>query len=52
MEMKKICKEKLKLERFELPRAEAKELMKDEQDHLAILGTIGEIRGLLLDIFT
>ena len=30
----------------------AQELMKDEQDHLAILGTIGEIRGLLLDIFT
>ncbi len=30
----------------------AKELMKDEQDHLAILNKIGEIRGLLLDIFT
>lgn len=30
----------------------AKELMKDEQDHLKILATIGEIRGLLLDIFT
>lgn len=30
----------------------AQELMKDEQDHLAILNTIGEIRGLLLDIFT
>lgn len=30
----------------------AKELMKDEQDHLAILSKIGEIRGLLLDIFT
>lgn len=30
----------------------AQELMKDEQDHLAILGKIGEIRGLLLDIFT
>lgn len=30
----------------------AKELMKDEQDHLAILAKIGEIRGLLLDIFT
>jgi len=29
-EMRKICKEKLKLERFELPRAEALELMKDE----------------------
>ena len=30
----------------------AQELMKDEQDHLAILNKIGEIRGLLLDIFT
>ncbi|MBQ8596839.1 MAG: YaaR family protein [Lachnospiraceae bacterium] len=30
----------------------AKELMKDEQDHLSILSKIGEIRGLLLDIFT
>jgi len=30
----------------------AQELMKDEQDHLAILGKIGEIRGLLLDILT
>lgn len=30
----------------------AKELMKEEKDHLAILGKIGEIRGLLLDIFT
>lgn len=30
----------------------AQELMKDEQDNLAILSTIGEIRGLLLDIFT
>ena len=30
----------------------AKELMKDEQDHMAILNKIGEIRGLLLDIFT
>ena len=30
----------------------AKELVKDEQDHLAILAKIGEIRGLLLDIFT
>lgn len=30
----------------------AKELMKDEQDNIAILGKIGEIRGLLLDIFT
>lgn len=30
----------------------ASELVKDEQDHLAILGKIGEIQGLLLDIFT
>ena len=30
----------------------AQELMKDEQDNLAILDKIGEIRGLLLDIFT
>lgn len=30
----------------------AKELMKDEQDTIAILHKIDEIRGLLLDIFT
>lgn len=30
----------------------AKELVKDEQDNLTILNKIGEIRGLLLDIFT
>lgn len=30
----------------------AQELMKDEQDHLAILGKIDEIRGILLDIIT
>jgi len=30
----------------------AQELMKDEKDHLLILGKIGEIRGLLLDILT
>ena len=30
----------------------AQELMKEEQDHLAILSRIGEIRGLLLDILT
>lgn len=29
----------------------AAELMKDEKDHLAILNKIGEIKGLLLDIF-
>ncbi len=30
----------------------AQELVKDEKDNLAILNKIGEIRGLLLDIFT
>ncbi|MCR4691708.1 MAG: YaaR family protein [Lachnospiraceae bacterium] len=30
----------------------AKELCKDEKDHLAILQRIGEIEGLILDIFT
>ena len=30
----------------------AQELVKEEKDHLAILEKIGEIRGLLLDIFT
>ena len=30
----------------------ARELVKDEHDHLSILGKIGEIRGMLLDIFT
>ncbi len=30
----------------------AQELVKEEKDHLSILGKIGEIRGLLLDIFT
>lgn len=30
----------------------ANELVADEKDHLAILGKIGEIEGLLLDIFT
>lgn len=30
----------------------AQELMKDEKDNLAILDKIGEIEGLLLDIFT
>ena len=30
----------------------AQELMKGEKDHLKILSMIGEIRGLLLDIFT
>ena len=30
----------------------AQELIKDEKDHIAILGKIDEIRGLLLDILT
>ena len=30
----------------------AQELVKEEQDNLSILNKIGEIRGLLLDIFT
>ena len=30
----------------------AQELVKDEKDNLTILAKIGEIRGLLLDIFT
>lgn len=30
----------------------AQELVKDEKDHITILGKIGEIRGLLLDILT
>ncbi len=30
----------------------AEELIKDEKDNIAILNTIDEIRGLLLDIFT
>ena len=30
----------------------AQELMQEEKDHLAILGRIDEIRGLLLDILT
>lgn len=30
----------------------ASELVKDEKDHISILDRIGEIQGLLLDIFT
>ncbi len=30
----------------------AQELMKEEKDHLAILGKIDDIRGLLIDIST
>ena len=28
------------------------ELFKDEKDHIAIMGRIGDIEGLILDIFT
>lgn len=30
----------------------AQELVKDEHDKISILAKVGEIRGLLLDIFT
>lgn len=30
----------------------AEELMQEEKDHISILSKIGEIRGLLLDLFT
>lgn len=30
----------------------AQELMKEQKDHISVLSKIGEIRGLLLDIFT
>lgn len=41
-EMKKICKEKLKLERFELPRAEALELMRDEPYKVELINDLPE----------
>ena len=41
-EMRKICKEKLKLERFELPRAEALELMKDEPYKVELIDDLPE----------
>ena len=41
-EMRKICKEKLKLERFELPRAEALELMKDEPYKIELINDLPE----------
>ena len=60
-EMRKICKEKLKLERFELPRNEALELMKDdlEADYEAAkesgdlelaAGILDEIEGIRAQI--
>ncbi|MBP3371669.1 MAG: threonine--tRNA ligase, partial [Clostridia bacterium] len=41
-EMRKICKEKLKLERFELPRAEALELMADEPYKIELIENLPE----------
>ena len=41
-EMRKICKEKLKLERFELPRAEALEQMKDEPYKVELINDLPE----------
>ena len=41
-EMRKICKEKLKLERFELPRAEALELMRDEPYKVELINDLPE----------
>lgn len=41
-EMKKIAKENLKIERFELPRSEALELMKDEPYKLELINDLPE----------
>ena len=41
-EMGKICKEKIPLERFELPRAEALELMKDEPYKVELINDLPE----------
>ncbi|MGM9521916.1 MAG: threonine--tRNA ligase [Oscillospiraceae bacterium] len=41
-EMRKICKEKLKLERFELPRSEALEFMKDEPFKVELINDLPE----------
>ena len=41
-EMKKICKEKLKLERFVLPRDQALELMKDEPYKIELINDLPE----------
>ena len=41
-EMRKICKEKLPLERFELPRGEALELMKDEPYKVELINDLPE----------
>ena len=41
-EMRKICKEKLKIERFELPRAEALELMKENPFKVELINDLPE----------
>ena len=41
-EMRKICKEKIRLERFELPRGEALELMKDEPYKVELINDLPE----------
>ncbi len=41
-EMRKICKEKIKLERFELSRSEALELMKDEPYKVELINDLPE----------
>ncbi len=41
-EMRKICKEKLKIERFELPRPEALELMKDNPFKVELINDLPE----------
>ena len=41
-EMRKICKERLKLERFELPRTEALALMKDEPYKVELINDLPE----------
>ena len=41
-EMRKICKEKLKIERFELPRAEALDFMKDEPFKVELITDLPE----------
>jgi threonyl-tRNA synthetase len=45
-EMRKICKEKLPLERFELPRAEALALMKDEPYKVELINDLPEDAAL------
>ena len=49
-EMRKICKEKLKLERFELPREEALELMKDEPYKVELINDLPE--DALITLYT